>query len=353
MKNNKIINMYFATHKACNLNCSYCYVPEYNKKNRKEDDQLILASLVSFIKKAEIEGYKIGSFCLHGSEPSLMEADTMCRIVEIVNSHWKKNALKGFNVAIQTNGIRFDNNYLDFLEQNLIYNKMLRLGFSIDPPKQAHDKYRNNSYDKVIANYHEAMKRGFPVSILSVVTKETLKHKYEFALFMKEQLRLSKVTGNPYKVKIKLATGDLGPNEDEIKAFAYFLSENNLLGLMQILSPGYCILEGNDCMWFEFDIYGNCYSCNKTYNDEGIFAKWTEDTLDKIFEKRRNLYQRVMQHEDCSECEYEFICNSGCPADRYKKGEMAGKAHECSLLKIAYAEIEKKGIHITDFLNSN
>ena len=351
MQKKKIINMYFATHKTCNLNCSYCYVPKYNKAGRKEDDKIILKSLNEFLEKADDENYAIGSFCLHGSEPSLMAPTTMAEIIRKLNLHWEENKLSGFNVAIQSNGVRFDDEYLDFLEQKLINPKMLRLGFSIDPPKQVHDLYRNKSFDKVEANYLNAMNRGFPVSVLAVVTKETMKHLDGFGEWMRRQLQLHKERGNPYKLKVKLATGDLGPDDDMIREFALFLSDNNMLGLMQILTPGYCILDGNDCMWFEFDIYGNCYSCNKVYNDKGIFANWKEEPFDDIFEKRRALYRNIIRHKECFECEYEFLCNSGCPVDRYKEGKMAGKAHECTLIKTAYQELDKKGIHITEFLN--
>ena len=140
--------MYFATHKTCNLNCSYCYVPEYNKKSLKEDDAFILNALKDFIAKTEREDFRIGSFCLHGSEPSLMEPETMLQVIKSINSHWVKYDIKGYNVAIQTNGLRFTREYLGYLKQNLKSPKMLRIGFSIDPPKQVHDLYRNNSYPK-------------------------------------------------------------------------------------------------------------------------------------------------------------------------------------------------------------
>lgn len=344
--------MYFAPHKTCNLRCSYCYVPEYNKSTRKQDDVRILESLSGFISKVEKEGYEIGSFCLHGAEPSLMSPESLARAVKMVNKHWEKINCQNF-VAIQSNGIRFDNQYLRILKQAIGSTNKIRLGFSIDPPKTVHNKYRENTFDKVVANYEEAITINFPVSILSVVTNETINYLSEFRDWMQTQLERKKKYGNPYRVKIKFATGDMALNEAEMKQFAYFLLENDLTSLVQILSPGYCIQSGNECEWFEFDISGNCYSCNKTFFDEGIFANWHRESFDKIFEKRAGLFLKVIEHEDCHECEYESLCNSGCPVDRIKTGEMAGKAHECSLIKIVNNEILKQEKNIVEFYYNN
>jgi radical SAM protein with 4Fe4S-binding SPASM domain len=351
---NKIINMYFATHKSCNLNCRYCYIPPYNKNEQKSDDKKILDSLKNFISKVENEGYQIGAFCLHGAEPSLMEAETMAEYIKFVNEHWEKyNEKTERKVAIQTNGVRFTKEYLNDIEHILGSNDKLRIGFSIDPPKIIHDKLRNQSFDLVMNNYNEACERGFPVSILSVVSSETIKNLEGFSEWMNIQFERKKKYGNPNKIKIKFAIGELALSIEEIRYFTRFLLEHEFLNLVQILSPGYCIQRGNECDWYEFDIDGNCYSCNKVYMAEGIFANWISEPFDEIFDKRRKLYSKEYTNPECSDCEYEYLCNSGCPVDRYKSGDMAGKAHECELIKISYNELYKNGIHITDFFNNN
>jgi radical SAM protein with 4Fe4S-binding SPASM domain len=348
----KILNMYFATHKTCNLSCSYCYIPFYNRQERKVNDADIIISLRNFIDKAESEGFAIGKFCLHGSEPSLMEPETLADCVTLVNEHWQKKSIKGLSVAIQTNGLRITNNYLDILESRLDNKNLLRIGFSIDPPKQVHDLLRNNSYDSVFNNMINTILRGFPVGILSVLSSETMKYLEEFCDWMKYFLNVSQKEGNPYKIKIKFASGELSLSEEEMGKFSYFLLENDLLGLCQILTPGYCMQRGNECEWYEFDIEGNCYSCNKAYGADGIFANWRNESFLEIVDKRKNLYITSLQHPDCRECIYELICNGGCPLDRHKKGELKGKALECSLLKVALGESEKKGKYIYGIIDN-
>lgn len=353
LQKNKIINFYFATHKTCNMNCKYCYVPQYNRYSNRYEDSVILKSLDLLIEKFENEDFKIGSFCLHGTEASLLKIESIAQVIQKVNKHWEKNNTSNYNVAIQTNGKNFTKSNLIKLKSMIGNPKKFRIGFSIDPPKFVHDLFRDNSFDIVEKNYFDAMDLGFPVSLLSVVTKETINRLKDFGEWMHKQLDLKKKFGNPYKVKIKFATGEFGLSEDDIKVFSNFIIENNLLSLPQIFSPGYCIHDGNHCMWYEFDIDGNCYSCNKTYNNEGIFANWISEKFEQIIDKRQNLFANVIRHSDCLECQYEFLCNSGCPVDRYKTGEMAGKAHECTMVKIVYDYITNSNMHIIDFYNNN
>ena len=349
----KILNIYFATHKSCNLDCSYCYVPKYNKNNRREDDQKILTALDRFFDTVENENRKIGIFCLHGSEPSLVSPETLGKIINRVNRHWAENDVTGKTVAIQSNGLRFTSEYLDTVETEIGDLKKIRLGFSIDFPKSAHDKYRNNSFDKVYANYDAARKRGMKVSILSVVTRETMNCLDEFADGISRELERYRKAGNPYKVKIKLATGEMALTDDETDRFGQFLIKKNLAGLMQILTPGYCLQSGNECLWYEFDIDGKVYACNKTYNKAGIFADWHKESFDEIEKKRATLFADTIEHPDCGKCEYEFFCNSGCPTDRIKTGPDAGKAHECRIIKAVMKDLEKRNIHLQKFYNNN
>jgi radical SAM protein with 4Fe4S-binding SPASM domain len=351
---NNMINMYFATHKTCNLSCKYCYVPEYNRFVKKVSDEDILATMAQFTSKFEQENYLIGAFCFHGSEASLMSPETMGEAIVLMNNYWDRTGISGYDVAIQSNGKRLDEDYLNKVLYKTEEPKKLRIGFSIDPPKQVHDLLRNKTYDDVMENYNRAIKMGFPVSVLSVVSKDTMKYLDEFGDWMAEQLENNQKFGNPYKVKIKLATGQMALSEDEIFELSNFLIERNLISLPQMFTPGYCIHDGNECEWYEFDLDGNCYSCNKAYNDDGVFANWKQEPLNEIIGKRKILYQNVIRHVDCSSCEFESLCNSGCPIDRYKTGVMAGKAHECSMIKKVYRHIiNNSNLHITDFYNIN
>ncbi|MDQ1265823.1 MAG: Protein containing Radical domain [Bacteroidota bacterium] len=348
----KILNMYFATHKTCNLNCTYCYIPESYKKIPRPSDADIISSLMEFIIKVESEGWRIGKFCLHGAEPTLLEPESLAEIVHVMNNHWNKYGCKN-KVAIQSNGIRLDREYLKRLLLLLDGKPDIKLGFSIDPPKAIHDKYRNNSFDKVEQNLFAARELGFFTSILSVITKDTLLHLNDFADWLKKESEKMIKNKNPYKIKVKFATGAESPDENDMLVLADFFVDNDLAGLLQALSPGYCIQSGNECLWFEFDAEGNCYSCNKKYFGDGIFADWQNESFGEIYEKRIGLYNSAPVHIECGSCEFEYICNSGCPADRQTIGDNAGKAHDCILIKRIIGVLSRNNINIIDFINNN
>ncbi len=347
---NNLINLYFATHDTCNMNCRYCYIPREKRTQPKYSDEDILFSLNEFLQKAERENILIGTFCFHGTEPSLMSADTLAEGVQMVNEFRRDSGSPSKRTSIQTNGLNFTDEYLDELEP--VKNNLL-ISFSIDPPKQVHDFYRAGSYDKIYSNYLNCIDRGFAVSVLSVVSKNTLAHPDDFAIWMKTELMRQEHICNPHKVKIKFATGDDSLDDDDFREFGYFLLDNDLAGIAQLFTPGYCIHYGNECSWYEFDINGNCYSCNKNYMPEGIFANWQKEPFAKIIAKREKLFRKYPEHKECSACEYEYLCNSGCPADRIKSGINKGKSHECMLIKTVYDAVQKKGGHIVDFFNGN
>lgn len=347
------LNLYFAPYKTCNLNCKYCYVPGYNKKNVSVNDDQVLTAFFELLAKIEKEDYHIGSFCLHGAEPALLNPKPVAMIAAAVAKHWERAGIEKKGIAIQSNGTLFDRDYLTTLQSELTSGEAVRLGFSIDPPKIVHDEYRQNSFDLVEENYQSALDMDFPVSVLSVITDKTLDHLQDFVAWMDFQLDRQQKTGNPYRIKVKLATGKHAISQERMASFIEFLIRHNYQKLIQILTPGYCLQAGNECEWYEFDIDGNCYACNKTFNDSGIFASWRSESFDTIVKKRRRLFLNDHQHSECSSCEFEFLCNSGCPTDRHKTGPMTGKAHECEIIKAVMKDLEEKGIHLADFYNHN
>lgn len=346
----KTLNLYYAISSKCNLRCSYCYVPEAGKSN-PTDVKDTEENLRFFLDKLQSESYKLGAFCFHGAEPTIYNAKTLSQYCNMVLDFKKKSKSRNNLIAIQTNGYNVDRTYLQTLLDNLLPDSSLRLGFSIDLPKQIHDKYRNNSYDRVFDNFCNALESGVDVSVLSVVSAEAMNKKDELVASIRAMLDLKEKYTNFRKFKIKLATGDLGFKEEDMEMIADILIENSWTKLLQIFSYSYCLSKGNDCDWFEFSPDGSCFSCNKTFMNSETFSNWKLQSFDYIKEKRAILYAKEPTHRDCKSCEYEMYCNSGCPIDRYKSGEMAGKAHECTIIKKVYKHLQNHGINIIDYIH--
>ncbi|HOJ50157.1 MAG TPA: radical SAM protein [Spirochaetota bacterium] len=345
----KNINIYYAPFKTCNLFCKYCYLPESFKRSRKKDDKEIIENIETLIKKIEQEGFRINSFTFHGSEPSLILPAYFGKIINIIKKHWEKNKIKNQKVCMQTNGLNTDIKYLKEIE-TLSSKENFNISISIDFPPQVHDYYRNNSFEKVYKNYKDALNNNFNISILTVVNKKTIEYLNDFYYYIHQELDKKKYYSNLKKIKIKFASGKESLDNSMMEEFAIFLDKYNLFHITQIFTPGYCFQNGNDCFWLEFDSDGYCYSCNKTFTENGNFANWYNESISDIIIKRKNLFKNYYESKECYKCPYQFICNSGCPVDRYKEGDMKGKSLECVLVKKTFEMQEKKGVSPFKFL---
>ena len=136
----------------CNLACPYCYYffQEYDGNDKtalltEEAEE----ALPGFLKRsvADLNLERI-TLVLHGGEPLMMKkkrVDALCG--KLRNS--LDNGIE-FNIAIQTNGVLIDDEWIDVFSKHKI-----KTGVSIDGPKSLHDKGRpdhkgRGSYDRAV-----------------------------------------------------------------------------------------------------------------------------------------------------------------------------------------------------------
>jgi radical SAM protein with 4Fe4S-binding SPASM domain len=206
-------------------------------------------------------------------------------------------------VCMQTNGINLDSSYLKFLPT-------MRLGFSIDGYRDLYKIYRGNHYDRVIDNLKTANAMGFKTSVLSVITKDTVKNADKFMQWCMEI--------KDYGVDIhtfKYIHGSDELNKEDQESFVDKCIEYEMVKSLQFAKKNICINKGNDCLYYEFDIDGSVYACNKDYGTGG-FANWKEDDIKIIKEKRLNKYIDTKLDDQCKDCPVWLSCKGGCPADR-------------------------------------
>lgn len=136
----------------CNLACDYCYyyfheydanknLPMMSPEVREELPRFLTRS----IEELSIDRINIG---LHGGEPLLMKKpifDELCTSI--------REALQGkvtLGMGLQTNGVLVDEEWIDIFAKHQI-----RVGVSIDGPKEIHDRHRldhagRGSYDNAV-----------------------------------------------------------------------------------------------------------------------------------------------------------------------------------------------------------
>jgi len=320
---------YFVLSHVCNLSCAYCYVPKYNKYEAKAYGENAISASKEFIEKAKIEGLSLGQCTFHGAETSILSP---VALGECINLFYEAthNVVK-----CQSNGINFTKSYLEELLTIIKEPRKFRIGFSIDGCEEAHDVNRKGTYRLVIQNLKDAISLGFSVSILCVVTKSVVKHLDKLEAFCSFLDSINAIYA------FKSAAHGYEINDTETEAFAQWALDNKRYDHVQACMSTICSTRGNHCEFYEFDMNGNVYACNKTFSKEGVFSNWKEETFTEIIQKRRSLFQSVDIDALCYVCPIFIKCQGGCPADRVN-----AKNLECKLKRIIHKELLDESLNI-------
>ncbi|MBE8596159.1 cyclophane-forming radical SAM/SPASM peptide maturase XyeB [Xenorhabdus sp. BG5] len=124
----------------CNINCTYCYV--FNMGNTLAADSApvisldTVASLREFFERSVVENeIEVIQVDFHGGEPLMMKKERFNRMCEILREgNYGRSRLV---LALQTNGILIDNEWISIFEKHQIH-----VSVSIDGPKHINDRYR-------------------------------------------------------------------------------------------------------------------------------------------------------------------------------------------------------------------
>jgi uncharacterized protein len=163
------------TASICNLDCSYCYYyhgadTSYRLRPKRMPMEVIVTSVPKIIDHCRRHGIQTIDLTLHGGEPLLQTRDdfvTMMRQFDLIDAAGITTRRK-----CQTNAVLLDDAWAE-----LLTTWKVRLGVSIDGPREAHDQYRvdhagRGSYDRAVGGLRTALAwwdRGLRTSVLSVI----------------------------------------------------------------------------------------------------------------------------------------------------------------------------------------
>ncbi len=125
----------------CNLSCAYCHFGQ--KKETiipcNMDVFVILDNIQDYIKQNGIKKFKIGFV---GNGEPFLDFDMLCRYIIYIDDLIIEGVISAYTI---TNGTCLDAHMLEFMRDH-----MVNVGFSIDGPREIHDKYRSDSFDDVM-----------------------------------------------------------------------------------------------------------------------------------------------------------------------------------------------------------
>ncbi len=166
----------------CNINCSYCYLPDRSNKH-----VISQSTVTKLFTELFASGWNNPDLTVlwHAGEPLAVpiafyrEAFAMIERLRPKDGPWPVRVKHSF----QTNGMLIDEAWCDFFKE---WN--VGVGVSIDGPRELHDAHRKTrsgagTFDKTITGVRRLRDTGYPFHILSVLGRASLEMPEEMLAF--------------------------------------------------------------------------------------------------------------------------------------------------------------------------
>lgn len=323
------------THE-CNLRCTYCFEKSMHsgsmptvEKIRANFDKFLENGFEKFVVELIAINQELGrdtDITFHGGEPMLIDVDLLKKAFKIVKKY------ENTTISMQSNGTLVTDEMICLLKE---YN--VRVGISIDGPKEMHDQYRLNkgksgSFNLVFNNIQKLKAAGVIVGGLATVTDQTLKDPENFYRFFKEN-KLD-YSFNPLFIDPNKPSDHNVLNINDYIAFEkrmfdMWISDNDgyqsiqcferilsAMGVKRTIFMEVCTYIP-DCSrtTVAIDTSGDFYRClHYCMDKKHRIGNIREDNLkiavgDEQFSKRFSYLKETV----CKDCDIQNYCCGGCP----------------------------------------
>lgn len=306
---------------VCNISCKYCTVDKYYGSEQSKIDKKALKVSREFVDKARTEGVRFDRVSIHGAEPTTVSASVLAECINMVTNVTDE-------ISLQTNGVRLgDGRYSRNFYSKIKEFYKLGISVSLDGPKVIHDNSRDCSYNKAWKAVEVAISELGTCGIVAVIGNHTIEHKAEFAEWAKK-------VGAEARIKLSLRTelGEGFTNKAEQVKLAKIVIDEGLYEYTELAQKRRAINAGNRCDTLFVGTDATMYACNKYVDKNTRVGDLNTFTFAEVKKKRELFFANVKTSEECTRCEYQNMCNSGCPLYRIND-----KAHECSIRKVLYS----------------
>jgi uncharacterized protein len=165
----------------CNLDCTYCYLPDRDSKRRMSEATLNRVFQFVFSSGIVEEGFTV---VWHAGEPMVLPVSYYERAIEIAGA--QNPAGVQVRQSFQTNGVLIDDAWCEFFKRHSV-----NLGVSIDGPAFLHDRNRKTrkgigTHRRVMDGIRKLQSREVPFHVISVLTGASLDYADELYDFYVE-----------------------------------------------------------------------------------------------------------------------------------------------------------------------
>jgi uncharacterized protein len=323
----------------CNMDCEYCYY--LSKQDLYPNSRFRMkADLLELYTRQYIEAQRSPevTFAWQGGEPTLMGLPFYRQAVEFQNKY-SRPGMKISN-TFQTNGLLLNDEWCRFLKEHGFL-----VGLSLDGPRQMHDAYRvdrtgKGTFERVMAALRLLQKHKVEYNILATLHAANAAQPLEVYRYLRDK------AGAQFIQFIPIVARPDQPEKDEVKDFSItgkqygdFLMAvfdewvrqdvgqvfvqifDVALAAWSGLPRGLCVFEETCGNALVMEHNGDVFSCDHFVDPAFYLGNIKEENLLDLvgLEKQQRFGQA--KKEDlpryCRECEVRFVCNGGCPKDRF------------------------------------
>jgi uncharacterized protein len=162
----------------CNLNCTYCYLPD--RKDKRVMDVEIVRTAVKKLKEEDLLEPGFG-IIWHAGEPTVVRREQYAEYFAAI-----RDVLGDFELInhFQTNGTLIDDRWCEFIKEHQI-----AIGVSLDGPDFIHDRSRKSwsgrgTLDKTLHGIEALKRHDIDFHTISVIGEASLGHAKEIYDFL-------------------------------------------------------------------------------------------------------------------------------------------------------------------------
>ena len=322
----------------CDLDCTYCYYLDREDLYPGSDFRMSSEVLETFTRdylRGQLSPEVV--FGWQGGEPTLMGIDFFREAVELQRRH----APPGVRVlnTLQTNAVSLNDEWCAFFRESGFL-----VGVSVDGPAHLHDAYRVDkggkpTHARVMRGIERLKAHGVEFNVLTTVHAANAPHALEVYEFLRDEVGTSFIQFIP----IVERTGHDGcaASDRSVTGAAYgaFLSTifdawvardvgrvfvqifDVALSAWSGRPAGLCVFEETCGRALALEHTGDLYACDHFVDVDHRLGNVGRTPLPVLVSSdAQNAFGRAKKDDlpaKCRECDVRFVCNGGCPKNRF------------------------------------
>lgn len=335
----------------CNLSCAYCFYLEKESlygdgETWRMSDETLEAYVRQYLE-AQPETVEEIDFAFQGGEPTLLGIDFFRRVLQLQ----KKYAPAGMRIhnSLQTNGVLLDDRWGEFLKEHEFL-----VGLSIDGPINLHDKHRRDkqgrgTFDRVTQAMRCLFRHGVEFNALTCVNRHNADHPVRVYRFLRdagiEFIQFIPIVERLGSGRPPAASPVPGPEESVSDRsvrpvqFGRFLVEvfdewvrhdvgrvfvrdfDQALAAWAGVGASLCVYTKHCGRAMAIEHNGDLYSCDHFVDPQHKLGNIHRTPIKELANSSRQeqfaLDKEAGLPEQCRRCPRLFVCNGGCPKDRF------------------------------------